>query len=265
MRGLIAIATVIYLARFQASSIDSSRKGLDDRCISDRRSAGTRARERLMKTLLEDYMKSVKPEPYDGSPLQVNMSMSLLNLDSVDYKEAIIETHSWVFMSWIDERLSWNPSDFHQVKSIHIPTDYIWIPDIDLYNNDGDAEKPISDMIADVNSDGSVTYVSELHLKSLCEVGQQAMKVVRIARLLGFDEMVCKLKFGSWTYDATEMNIVTTSSQVNLLDFRRVSTDEIQVKSTSANVDQLTFNCCPNPYKTATFTIVVSNEPKEPL
>ncbi|KAL3847204.1 hypothetical protein ACJMK2_018126 [Sinanodonta woodiana] len=257
MKGLISLTTAMFVVSVQASSIHLSPKGLDGRSVSD-----NRTRERLMNTLLDGYVKSVRPEPYDGSPLQVNMSLSLINLDSVDTKEMILETHSLVWMAWKDERLSWDPSDFHQVKMLHMPTDSIWIPDIDLFNNDGDAEKPMSDMIADVTSDGSVIYAPELHLKSLCETGREASEAARIARILGFREIVCKLKFGSWTYDATEIKLVTPTSQIDLSDFRRVSTDEFAVKHTSVEVDQETFKCCPNPYQIATFTIVLSNNPK---
>ncbi|KAL3847205.1 hypothetical protein ACJMK2_018127 [Sinanodonta woodiana] len=175
-----------------------------------------------------------------------------------DTKERILETRSIVWMAWKDERLSWDPSKYNQVNLLHIPTDSIWIPDIVLYNNDGDAEKPMSDMIADVTSDGSVIYAPELHLKSLCETGREASEAARIARILRFSEIVY----------ATELKLVTLTSQTDLSFFRRVSTDEFTVKSTSMEVYHTTFNCCPNeenkkkfPIQFATFTIIISNKP----
>ncbi|KAL3847203.1 hypothetical protein ACJMK2_018125 [Sinanodonta woodiana] len=268
MKILISLTTVMFVASVQSSSIHLSPKGQDGQSVSDNRSPGTRARERLMNTLLANYVKSVNPGPYDGSPLQINMSLSLINLDSVDTKERIIETHSLLWMTWTDERLSWNPSDYHEVNKLHMPTDSIWIPDIDLLNNDGDANKPVSDMIADVTSDGSVIYAPELHLKSLCETGQEAPEAARIARILGSSELVCKLLFGSWTYDTTEIKLVTPSSQMDMSTLIRLSADNFHVKSTSVEVDHKTFNCCPNdenkkklPIQFATFTIVISNNP----
>lgn len=258
MKVLIALTTITFLVSVQASSVPIFPK---DERVSER-SVGTRTRERLMKTLLENYVKSVKPEPSDGSPLQVTISLSLFNLDNVDTIRRIIETHSLVLLSWTDERLSWDPSDFRQVGMLHMPSDSIWIPDITLYNNDGNDQKPMIDMIADVYSNGSVIYVPELHLKSLCGAGQQHTNGINTFDRLRFRDLVCKFKFGSWTYDAKEMKLVIPSSQIDMSDFRRLPTNEFQVKNTSAEVNQITYKCCPNPYFLATFTIVVGKNLK---
>jgi len=35
---------------------------------------------------------------------------------------------------WYDYRLSWNSSDYGDVKSIRLPSNLVWTPDILLYN-----------------------------------------------------------------------------------------------------------------------------------
>ena len=35
---------------------------------------------------------------------------------------------------WVDEYLTWDPSDFGGVKSVRLSPNRVWIPDIMLYN-----------------------------------------------------------------------------------------------------------------------------------
>ncbi|KAK3597586.1 hypothetical protein CHS0354_030127 [Potamilus streckersoni] len=224
--------------------------------------SGEMPREKLTKALLENYVKSVKPEPSDGSQFKLTVGLTLVNLDDVDDDNKVIETHSYMDQTWKDERLAWDPSDFNDVRVLHLPADSIWIPDIALFNNAGDNFKPMIDVSVIVYSDGTVNYIPPYHLKSFCETEKQPTGAFNKFSLLRYNELVCKLKVGSWTYDGHEISLVSRSSQIDMSEFRRFPADKFQVKSTSVQVDQKVYSCCPEPYETAVFTIVLTNNPK---
>ncbi|KAL3842156.1 hypothetical protein ACJMK2_020199 [Sinanodonta woodiana] len=223
--------------------------------------SGEMPREKLTKALLENYVKSVKPEPSDGSRFNLTVGLTLVNLDDVDADDRVIETHSYMDHTWRDERLAWEPSEFNDVRVLHLPANSVWIPDIILFNNAGDNFKPMIDMSVVVYSDGTISYIPPYHLKSFCETNQQPTGVFNKFSH-GYNELVCKLKFGSWTYDGHEMSLVSRSPQIDMSEFRRFPADKFQVKSTSAQVDQKMYPCCPEPYETVGFTIVLTNNPK---
>jgi len=44
-----------------------------------------------------------------------------------------LKAETWLEMSWIDPRLVWS-LDFFSIKSLSLPSDLMWTPDIVLYN-----------------------------------------------------------------------------------------------------------------------------------
>jgi len=38
------------------------------------------------------------------------------------------------FQEWDDERLTWNPREFHNVIAINVKAENMWVPDIMLIN-----------------------------------------------------------------------------------------------------------------------------------
>ncbi|KAK3597587.1 hypothetical protein CHS0354_030127 [Potamilus streckersoni] len=224
--------------------------------------SGAMSRGRLTNDLLKNYVKSVKPEPSDGSNFSVTLGFTLLNLDDVDDDNKVIDTHSYIDQTWRDERLAWEPSDYDDVRVLHLPADSVWIPDIVLFNNAGDDYKPIIDMTVLVFSDGTINYIPPYHLKSFCETGKQPTGFFNKMNIERYNELVCKLAFLSWMHDVEEIRLVNRSSHIDLSEFRRLPVDKYQVKSTSVQVDPMKFSCCPGSYDIATFTIVLSKDPK---
>lgn len=45
-----------------------------------------------------------------------------------------IGCHLYVFQVWFDEYLTWDPRDHNGVAEIKLPNNWIWTPDIMLYN-----------------------------------------------------------------------------------------------------------------------------------
>ena len=59
----------------------------------------------------------------------LNVIDLLLNTDTGD-----LSSNAWLMMKWNDFRLMWDPEQYDGLKSIRVPNDIIWKPDISLYN-----------------------------------------------------------------------------------------------------------------------------------
>ncbi len=49
-------------------------------------------------------------------------------------KEKFFVVFHFLDQKWTDPKLTWDPSDWDNVTSLHIKYDKVWLPDIVLYN-----------------------------------------------------------------------------------------------------------------------------------
>lgn len=89
---------------------------------------------RLTKYLLSNYESSVRPVDNSSEPLNVTFDMSIHHIIDVDEKNQILTMNCWITQIWTDVHLTWNYSDFGGIKSLRLPYDKVWRPDIILYN-----------------------------------------------------------------------------------------------------------------------------------
>jgi hypothetical protein len=75
------------------------------------------------------------------------------------------------FKQWIDNKLKWDPAQFNYIKSVHIPAEKLWKPDILLVNN-ADSWAKISSISTNaiVKHNGNVTWLSTVIFKSSCSI-----------------------------------------------------------------------------------------------
>ena len=101
-----------------------------------------------------------------------------------------------------------------------------------------------------VSDVGYVLWVVPTMLKSSCQID---------VRYFPFDQQRCPLKFGSWTYDGFQLDLI------NLLDHGDMSKylpngewDLIEMPA-KRNVEY--YSCCEEPYVDVTYTIVMKRKP----
>ncbi|TSL75327.1 Neuronal acetylcholine receptor subunit beta-4 [Bagarius yarrelli] len=153
--------------------------------------------ERLMNWLLskERYNNLIRPALNRTERVTVKLQVSLAQLISVN---------------WNDYRLSWDPSEYDGIDKLRIPSRHIWLPDIVLYNNaDGTYEVTVFTN-AIVLFNGSIAWLPPAIYKSACKIE---------VKHFPFDQQNCTLKFRSWTYDHTEIDLVLKSEVASMDDF----------------------------------------------
>ncbi|XP_075064538.1 neuronal acetylcholine receptor subunit beta-4 [Mixophyes fleayi] len=168
--------------------------------------------ERLMDTLLKKdrYNKLIRPAYNNTQLVSIQLQLSLAQLISVNEREQIMTTNVWLNQEWVDYRLTWNPAEYDDIRKLRIPSKQIWLPDIVLYNNaDGTYEVSLFTN-AIVQYNGSIAWLPPAIYKSACKIE---------VKHFPFDQQNCTLKFRSWTYDYTEIDLVLSTGSASMDDF----------------------------------------------
>ena len=116
----------------------------------------------------------------------------------------------FLLKEWTDDFFKWNPGDFGGLKKIRIPCRHIWLPDIVLYNSADDYTQGYMQSLAMVSYDGTVFWPPIVKFRSTCKID---------ITWFPFDDQLCFLKFGSWTYDATQLILTNRSENVDMINY----------------------------------------------
>uniref|UniRef100_A0A1I8FT32 Neur_chan_LBD domain-containing protein n=1 Tax=Macrostomum lignano TaxID=282301 RepID=A0A1I8FT32_9PLAT len=139
--------------------------------------------QRLMNFLLQGYELSVRPVFNSSEAVTAQMGITLTQIFDMDEKN----------QQWSDEFLTWDPAEFSNQKKIRLPSGKIWKPDLRCrLHRQPDAR------LAMIDSNGTVFWPIPTKLRSSCKVD---------VTYFPFDEQMCDLKFGSWTYDGFQVNL----------------------------------------------------------
>ncbi|KAK6026619.1 Neurotransmitter-gated ion-channel ligand binding domain protein [Ostertagia ostertagi] len=94
--------------------------------------------------------------------------------------------------------MRWNPVKYGEIRQIRVQPDKVWLPDIVLFNNaDGNYEVSFMCNVV-INHLGDMLWVPPAIYKSSCIIDVE---------FFPFDEQVCTLVFGSWTYNENEIKL----------------------------------------------------------
>ncbi|CAF0756649.1 unnamed protein product [Brachionus calyciflorus] len=205
----------------------------------------------LIRKLFEDYDPSIRPSVNHNYTLNVTFGVALTQLIDVDERNMIITTNCWLNQNWIDNKLKWNPEDYDFIKSIHIPAERIWKPDILLVNN-ADSWAKISSISTNafVKYDGNVTWLSTVIFKSSCSIN---------VRYFPFDEQVCDMIFASWTFDGFLIDINVNSNEGDTTNY--IKNGEWHLVKLTATKNLKHYSCCEEPYPEIYVRLVIRRRP----
>ncbi|XP_036390624.1 neuronal acetylcholine receptor subunit alpha-5 [Megalops cyprinoides] len=152
-------------------------------------------------------------------------------------------TNVWMKQEWVDMKLRWNPDDYQGITSIRVPSDSIWTPDIVLYDNaDGRFEGTVTKAV--VKYDGTISWTPPANYKSACTID---------VTFFPFDLQNCSMKFGSWTYDGSQVDILLEDYHVDKRDY--FDNGEWEIVTATGNRGFRTDGSCSYPSITYSFII----------
>ncbi|XP_053300368.1 5-hydroxytryptamine receptor 3A isoform X1 [Pleuronectes platessa] len=137
----------------------------------------------------------------------VSLDMLLFGILEVDEKSQTVTTQVQTQMSWRNEFLNWNSSNFCGIKMLTVPRNMLWVPDVSIQEDTSDTGTIRNSPLVTLTSNGWVSASGRQRLTTTCQ-----FKLY----LFPFDTQRCKITFGSMNYDAESMILRTINSQETL-------------------------------------------------
>jgi len=204
----------------------------------------------LRKYLYENYDKNIRPVKNPNDAVNVTVGMTLQQLLEVDEEHGTLRVSAWMNYNWKwkDQFLMWNES-VYPISDIRASVKDIWIPDLEVYNNN---KKPSTTARDDTNvvvtSRGDMTWIPPYELTTTCKFDMHWFP---------FDEQYCQIKIGSWTYNGYKLNIklIENSGGVDLSTY--VINEDWALFGAPCERNEVYYECCPEPYQDITCEIKI--------
>ncbi|KAM5274078.1 acetylcholine receptor subunit epsilon isoform 2-T2 [Ctenodactylus gundi] len=163
------------------------------------RSEGKNEELSLYHHLFDNYDPERPPVRKPDETITISLKVTLTNLISLNEKEETLTTNVWIGIDWHDYRLNFSKEDFGGIKTLRVPSDHVWLPEIVLENNiDGQFDVAYDANVL-VYEGGSVTWLPPAIYRSTCAVE---------VTYFPFDWQNCSLIFRSQTYSAEEVQFI---------------------------------------------------------
>jgi len=152
--------------------------------------------QKIIEKIFKNYNRRLKP----SGVVEVKFAVHLNQIINLIEKEQNIILNVFIDHEWIDTRLKWNATDFKNITTIRVSSDYIWTPDTFIYTT---ADRsgyllPYSGVYILINNFGRIFWpIPSTYMKLRCR-----MKIFWYP----FDEQVCVIIFGSWTHTIKHLN-----------------------------------------------------------
>lgn len=210
------------------------------------RAVATSSHQKIIDTLL------AKPYDSDAMPLDrsnavlVSYGAKLVRIIDLKERENTIRSQWWIYQLWLNPDLTWKQADYNNTNIIHVSPRRIWAPDIILYNsaaNDdklGGGTEKYKTKIA-VNSSGYCTWMAPAIFQSTCDINTEYFP---------FDDQECTLKFGSWAFDGSELDITIQESETGVKEDIYQNNTEWEMLNVTVTREEFKYSCCHHPYPT---------------
>ncbi|CAH8656231.1 unnamed protein product [Schistosoma rodhaini] len=200
--------------------------------------------QRLLSKILNGYDTASRPIFNASKSVQVGFQFTLIQISQLDEVNQVLTLNVWIEQEWIDERLTWNPQDYNNLSRIRIPCQKLWLPDIVLYNSADDYKTDYMQSKAMVQYNGNVFWPPPAKLRSTCKID---------ITYFPFDDQSCTMKFGSWTYDGWQVNVIKRHDEVDTSNY--VENGEWDLLKVVVERHEIFYPCCNEPYPDLRFTI----------
>ncbi|XP_064461455.1 neuronal acetylcholine receptor subunit alpha-7-like isoform X2 [Ornithodoros turicata] len=200
---------------------------------------------RLLFDLLSNYNTLERPVANESEPLLLSFGLTLQQIIDVDEKNQLLVTNIWLTLDWVDVNLRWDPKQYGGVRDLRIPPSKIWKPDVLMYNSADEKFDGTYHTNVVVRNNGSCNYIPPGIFKSTCKID---------ITWFPFDDQKCDLKFGSWTYDGSQLDLRLNSDEGGDLS-SYIPNGEWDLIAVPGIRNERTYACCPESYVDITYTI----------
>ncbi|XP_078495011.1 uncharacterized protein LOC101242784 [Ciona intestinalis] len=145
------------------------------------------------------YDKSVRPVKNATHPVFVYVDFTYIQLLNMNEKDQVLKSLLRYRLFWVDEFLTWNPEEFQGIKSVRLPANSFWIPDVVCYEETGVMDYTPRIPYVEINNFGLVRFLQPVAYETTCSVNiayfpfdQQASEVMTVRLLIVIIAYICR-------------------------------------------------------------------------
>ncbi|XP_072043395.1 neuronal acetylcholine receptor subunit alpha-7-like [Amphiura filiformis] len=167
----------------------------------------------LVEQLMREYGPPFcRPVSEYNKTIVVEFFMFINQVLSFNERDQMLKVSGQLDMTWYDEYLVWNETEYPAVETVKIPISKISHPEVHLYESSDFAT--LIDGLPWIYPDGRIFLAVPMIFTTMCRVD---------ARFFPFDTQRCQSKFGSWVYPTRHMNLVlpernASDSSINFVE-----------------------------------------------
>ncbi|CAC5423762.1 CHRNN [Mytilus coruscus] len=127
----------------------------------------------LKKDLFQNYDRQIIPVTDMNTSVKVSMYFSLLSVYELDMKNQLLSTSAAFKISWRDELMIWNSTNYSGLDRLTVTLASIWKPDVIILNSVSTQKTLTNDddnHYVTVNHDGSTEWWAYVNLQTHCKV-----------------------------------------------------------------------------------------------
>ena len=191
----------------------------------------------LRKRIFINYNKEIRPTIDYNNTLDVSIGLAVQNIESFDQIHESIELNIWLRKYWRNDHLTWDTT-LTNIYQLTLGDKDVWTPDIELLN-----AATLPDIYT-LNG-GMYLYPDGEMLWSMPAVYKFSCPLQ--LKYFPFDTQVCKMKFGSWSFDNSLIKLFPygeKNTQIDVLD--SISHSEWNLVSYEIKTYNESRTCCPN-------------------
>ncbi|GMT07561.1 hypothetical protein PENTCL1PPCAC_29735 [Pristionchus entomophagus] len=174
------------------------------------------------------------------------MGVILQQLIDVDEKNQVADLNAYLRMEWMDYSVRWDPEEYEGISDLRFRKEQLWTPDVLLYNSaDPQYDRSYASNLV-VYSNGLVNWMPPGVFRLTCQIN-----IVYFP----FDVQKCWMKFGSWTFDGTKLDLQIDDNGFDISSF--IPNGEWRLENTSVTRNIQFYECCPEPYYDLVFTFTI--------
>jgi hypothetical protein len=165
----------------------------------------------LRETIFKGYNKYVRPVQHYNSSLDVKIGLAVQNIESFDQIQETMELNVWLRKYWTNSLLTWD-TNVYNISQITLTKNDVWTPDIELINAATLPDIYTLNGGMYLYPDGKMIWSIPAVYKFSCSLN---------LKYFPFDSQICNMKFSSWSFDNTLLNLLPygeLSTQIDVLD-----------------------------------------------
>jgi len=162
----------------------------------------------IFKNVTSTYTKEMRPLLDQSLPVYVNVYPTLRSVNSYDEVSGTLSLMLVLTVTWMDEKLTWNPAQVNGISSMILPQTLVWKPELFLINP-AEVLEPIGNEAFKVRiqSNGIATWYTGGEIKTSCSPDMTYFP---------FDIQICNLIFAPWGYIKEEVEFYATTTNVDI-------------------------------------------------